>query len=129
MECNSCNHNMNRCSQNACGYERSNHGRRGMYYGRKMDNMKTGYNMNRNMDCNGTSKCGCKDNHMEGECKSDHATKCGCDRGNEHVDKMAPGMAFVPWQQWTDIYDIDKAIHRGTIFEELDKPYIGRPMQ
>ena len=49
--------------------------------------------------------------------------------GNEHVDKMAPGMAFVPWQEWKDVYDMEKGLERGTIFEELDKPYLGRPIK
>ena len=53
----------------------------------------------------------------------------GCDRGNEPVDRMAPGMAFVPWQEWDDIYDMEKALERGTIFEELDKPFLGRPLK
>lgn len=53
----------------------------------------------------------------------------GCDRGEEPVDRMAPGMAFVPWQEWKDIYDMEKGLERGTIFEELDKPYLGRSLK
>ena len=53
----------------------------------------------------------------------------GCDRGNAPVEKMMPGMAFVPWQEWEDIYCIEEGIERGTIFAQLDKPWIGRPIK
>ncbi|MBU3841299.1 MAG: spore coat associated protein CotJA [Candidatus Ruminococcus intestinipullorum] len=39
---------------------------------------------------------------------------------------MPLAMAYVPWQNWQDIYEVHKGIHRGTIFEELDKPFFGR---
>ena len=35
-------------------------------------------------------------------------------------------MAYVPWQTWQDIYEAEKALERGTIFCELDKPFLGR---
>lgn len=34
-------------------------------------------------------------------------------------------MAYVPFQQWRNIYDPELGIERGTIFAELDKPFIG----
>lgn len=39
---------------------------------------------------------------------------------------MALAMAYVPWQHFTNTYDPEKALHVGTIFPELDKPYIGK---
>ncbi|MBQ8606526.1 MAG: spore coat associated protein CotJA [Clostridia bacterium] len=38
---------------------------------------------------------------------------------------MPIGMAYVPWQSFRDLYEKDKAIMRGTIFAELDKPFKG----
>ena len=38
---------------------------------------------------------------------------------------MPIAMAYVPWQVWQDIYDAEKGFHRGTIFQELDKPFLG----
>lgn len=35
-------------------------------------------------------------------------------------------MAYVPWQYWNKIYPLEKALQRGTIFCELDKPFVGR---
>jgi len=50
----------------------------------------------------------------------------GCDKGNAPVDRMGPGMAYVPWQDWEEVYDMDRAFHCGTIFPELNKPFVGR---
>lgn len=35
-------------------------------------------------------------------------------------------MSYVPWQEFKDLYPAEKALHRGTIFEELDKPFLGK---
>ena len=35
------------------------------------------------------------------------------------------GMAYVPYQSWERIYDPAIALERGTIFPDLDKPFIG----
>lgn len=34
-------------------------------------------------------------------------------------------MAYVPWQQWRELYTPEVGFKRGTIFSELDKPFIG----
>lgn len=34
-------------------------------------------------------------------------------------------MCYVPWQKWSDIYEPCKALVRGTLFPELDKPFTG----
>ena len=65
--------------------------------------------------------CGCKKAGGCGCMKTD-----GCDIGTEHVDHMAPGMCYVPWQKWEDIYSPEEGFARGTIFAQLDKSYIGR---
>lgn len=38
---------------------------------------------------------------------------------------MALAMAYVRYQQWGTTYDPDTAIQRGTMFPDLDKPFIG----
>ena len=35
-------------------------------------------------------------------------------------------MAYVPWQKWEKIYDVQKGFQRGTIFEKLEKPFRGK---
>ena len=44
---------------------------------------------------------------------------CGC-------GQYPIGMAYVPWQAFKDIYDMERALNAGTIFAELEKPFIGR---
>ena len=39
---------------------------------------------------------------------------------------MPVAMAYVPWQEFKDLYPIEKALCRGTIFQELDKPFLGK---
>ena len=35
-------------------------------------------------------------------------------------------MAYVPMQQWRQLYDPNVGFSRGTIFMELDKPFCGK---
>ena len=35
-------------------------------------------------------------------------------------------MAYVPMQQWKTTYSQAEALHRGTVFPELDLPFEGR---
>jgi len=38
---------------------------------------------------------------------------------------MALAMAYVRYQEWGTTYDPTTALHRGTLFPDLDKPFIG----
>lgn len=40
-------------------------------------------------------------------------------------DNVPLAMAYVPIQRWRQLYDAEVGIERGTIFKELDKPFIG----
>ena len=54
-------------------------------------------------------------------------TDAGCPDTPDHVPAHMPvAMAYVPWQKWKDIYDSCKAFESGTIFAELDKPFLGK---
>lgn len=33
-------------------------------------------------------------------------------------------MAYVPWQKFSSVYETDRALSAGTIFPELDKPFL-----
>lgn len=46
--------------------------------------------------------------------------------GQNTFENMSLAMAYVPWQTWRDIYDAEKGFHRGTIFQELDMPFLGK---
>ena len=41
------------------------------------------------------------------------------------LDSLPLAMAFVPMQKWKEPYAPKTAIDRGTIFPELDLPFIG----
>ncbi len=41
------------------------------------------------------------------------------------ANKISLAMAYVPMQQWCKIYPSDVGFTRGTIFEQLDLPFIG----
>lgn len=41
----------------------------------------------------------------------------------------ALAMAYVPVQQWQDIYEPEVALARGTLFAQLDKPFIGEEVR
>lgn len=46
---------------------------------------------------------------------------------NNNIDKFPLTMAYVPWQKFDRLYDdLEKAYKNGTIFPELDKPFMGR---
>lgn len=34
------------------------------------------------------------------------------------------GMAYVPWQHLSTVYEAEKGFRRGTLFPELDKPWL-----
>jgi hypothetical protein len=39
--------------------------------------------------------------------------------------RQALAMGYVPWQYFTRAYEPQKAMKIGTIFPELDKPFLG----
>lgn len=53
-----------------------------------------------------------------------------CDCNNRCAISVFPkeisvAMAYVPFQQWCDIYECDKALCQGTVFPVLDLPFMG----
>lgn len=58
-------------------------------------------------------------NSNSNECKSE---RCMYDP----LNNLPTAMAYVPWQEFKDLYSAEKALCRGTIFEELDKPFLGK---
>ena len=38
---------------------------------------------------------------------------------------LSLAMAYVPWQRFRKLYEPDVGFNRGTLFEELDLPFIG----
>ncbi len=40
------------------------------------------------------------------------------------ISSFPPAMAYVPMQQWQQTYDLGLGFSRGTIFPELDLPFM-----
>lgn len=57
----------------------------------------------------------------ENVCEEPKAPMCN----RPDMDKFPVGMAYVPWQHWNEQYDLQKGLKRGTIFPELDLPFMG----
>lgn len=139
MNCNS-GRNMNGMNRNS---DRSMNGMN-CNSGKNMNGMNcnSDRNMGRNTGFNntrGTGNCGMNRNGNHMGHPHDMTPTCGCGRrsrdndgcdiGNEHVDHMTPAMAYVPWQKWEDIMNMEETLCQGTIFAQLDKPYIGRKVK
>ncbi len=51
----------------------------------------------------------------------------GCPDTHDHFPADMPiAMAYVPWQRWRELYEPRKGLESGTIFRELDKPFLGK---
>ncbi len=56
-------------------------------------------------------------------------TSCGCGSGNPIVPdadlgRMPIGMGYVPWQTWGQTYPMEQGFVRGTLFPDLDLPFL-----
>ena len=45
---------------------------------------------------------------------------------NECLEKLPLAMCYVPMQKWGTVYDPDVALERGTLFPDLDFPFLGK---
>ena len=41
----------------------------------------------------------------------------------QELSNLPLAMAYVPWQNWSETYDNQRALCRGTIFPQLDLPF------
>ena len=54
-------------------------------------------------------------------CRHDSAQNCSGDP----LYGMPLAMGYVPWQEWGKIYDPEEGLCNGTIFPELNLPFLG----
>jgi hypothetical protein len=54
------------------------------------------------------------------------ATSCASRCSRDPLNNLALAIAYVPWQCWDQTYDLEKAMQAGTIFPELNKPFLGK---
>lgn len=41
------------------------------------------------------------------------------------MERFPVAMGYVPWQHWHTVYGLEKGLKCGTIFPELNKPFMG----
>lgn len=66
---------------------------------------------------------------IECECECDCTVRNVDEMHQEYSDGMSGfplGMAYVPWQQFVNLYDSTTGFDRGTIFKDLDLDFYGR---
>ena len=57
---------------------------------------------------------------------------CGCENRSAASDihwsseQFPIGMTYVPMQTWENLYCPSQALEHGTLFADLDKPFLGR---
>lgn len=61
--------------------------------------------------------CVCKSKHTEGCHKNDRMENLG--------ERFPIAMAYVPWQQWGELYEPECALKQGTIFKDLNLIFCG----
>ncbi len=53
---------------------------------------------------------------------------CGCEnqgsRLAENINAFPVAMAYVPWQRWGETYEMGRGLNIGTLFPELNKPFM-----
>ncbi|WP_243426727.1 spore coat associated protein CotJA [Faecalicatena fissicatena] len=66
------------------------------------------------------------------DCQSRQGRSCpnqgmyrGAQQSGRQLSDLPVAMAYVPWQEWYGIFDLEKGFCCGTIFEELNKPFTG----
>ncbi len=61
--------------------------------------------------------------NVQGRCRHTDSPSCGESINYDPLQTMPLAMAYVPWQQWQNVYEGCKGLENGTIFEELIFPF------
>ena len=56
-------------------------------------------------------------------CRETGNIACGESTSYDQLQMMPLAMAYVPWQQWQNVYECSKGFEHGSIFEELIFPF------
>lgn len=61
--------------------------------------------------------------------KEEDCSSMGCGSGTAAarwgIKDHPLAMVYAPLQEWRSLYDLDTALSRGTLFAELDLPFLG----
>ena len=71
------------------------------------------------------NRCGCMQRPQLPEPPhTNTGSSCGCAVQRPMQPDMPIAMAYVPMQRWNQVYDMSRGLTRGTIFPELDLPFV-----
>ena len=84
---------------------------------------------NRQNDCHtGAGKTSCETPKGGCGCCKEKEMNPACRRDIRPVDEMNPGMGYVPWQNFENLFDTCEGFQNGSIFKDLVFPFLGRPL-
>lgn len=66
--------------------------------------------------------CGCSRRAGNTSCPGRTSDRCRV-HGEDRLAGMPLAMAYVPMQEWRNLYDLEPGFERGTLFKELDFPF------
>ena len=59
-------------------------------------------------------------------CEFENGDSCSLNKCNfSSVDLFPLAMAYIPMQKFENLYSVDEALCSGTLFKDLDKPFLG----
>ncbi len=57
--------------------------------------------------------------------RNSYPTSTPCIKDTRPSENFVLAMAYVPMQHFNNVYELDEAMQYGTIFPELNKPFLG----
>ncbi len=124
---------VSRCRNNSAAVRRDgyvNHPYNHKSYGFGREPETADMSMNGGCGCNQISEtvtdCGCQATPAYTMWEAGKKKDCPkVNSGYGAFEEMYPvGMAYVPMQEFTELYEIGKGFHRGTVFAQLDYPFL-----
>lgn len=69
-----------------------------------------------------------QNNQFSNRHRMDGAERSSCCRSNTFLagQDFPVAMAYVPWTEFMGLYELERGLNAGTIFADLDKPFLGR---
>ena len=77
------------------------------------------------MNTCGQPRCGRMSYPVPDNCTGNTRLSGNCTGNTRLPDNFALAMAYVPMQKLKSLYELDEALKQGTIFPELNKPFLG----
>ncbi len=97
-------------------------------YGNKQENRATAPTLSQAVACPACkvgarqNGCGCNRGAGDASCPGRMSGRCRV-HGEDRLAGMPLAMAYVPMQEWRNLYDLEPGFERGTLFKELDFPF------